>query len=109
MNDVLNSQAYTQAGWWNRIPVAAWSLMGLIAISCNLLIGYAERRTRVVLLLVLPVIVSNSCSLPRALPSLEVEFSGRRTRSGSLAKFTASRRASSLVRSLAAARLPGSS
>jgi hypothetical protein len=24
MNDVLNSQGYTQAAWWNRIPVAAW-------------------------------------------------------------------------------------
>jgi hypothetical protein len=23
MNDVLNSQGYTQAAWWNRIPVAA--------------------------------------------------------------------------------------
>jgi hypothetical protein len=34
--------------------------MGLIAISCNLLIGYSERRTRVVLLFVLPVIVSIS-------------------------------------------------
>jgi hypothetical protein len=27
MNDVLNSQGYTQAAWWNRIPVAAWGLM----------------------------------------------------------------------------------
>jgi len=35
-------------------------LMGLIAISCNLLIGYNERRKRVVLLVVLPVIVSVS-------------------------------------------------
>ena len=34
--------------------------MGLIAISCNLLIGYNERRKRVVLLVVLPVIVSVS-------------------------------------------------
>ena len=24
MNDVLNSQGYTQAGYWNRIPTAAW-------------------------------------------------------------------------------------
>jgi hypothetical protein len=24
MNDVLNSQGYTQAAWWNRIPIAAW-------------------------------------------------------------------------------------
>jgi hypothetical protein len=35
MNDVLNSQGYTQAAWWNRIPGAAWALMGLIAIFCN--------------------------------------------------------------------------
>ena len=60
MNDVLNSQAYTQAAWWDRIPIEAWGLMGLIAISCNVLIGYSERRTRVVLLFVLPVIVSIS-------------------------------------------------
>src|SRR5208283_5858859 len=37
MNDVLNSQGYTQAAWWNRIPPAAWVLMGVIAICCNLL------------------------------------------------------------------------
>jgi len=60
MNDILNSQAYTQAAWWDRIPIEAWGLMGLIAISCNLLIGYNERRTRIVLLFVLPVIVSIS-------------------------------------------------
>jgi hypothetical protein len=40
MNDVINSQGYAQAAWWNRIPDAAWGLMGLIAIACNLLIGY---------------------------------------------------------------------
>jgi hypothetical protein len=57
MNDVLNSQGYTQAAWWNRIPIAAWVLMGLIAVSCNLLIGYGEHRTSA-LLLVLPPIVS---------------------------------------------------
>ena len=27
MNDVLNSQGYTQAAWWNRIPGAAWALL----------------------------------------------------------------------------------
>ena len=57
MNDVLNSQGYTQAAWWNRIPVAAWALMGLIAISCNLLFGYGERHGSA-LALVLPFIVS---------------------------------------------------
>lgn len=60
MNDVLNSQGYTQAAWWNRIPVAAWGLLIVTAICCNLLVGYgahgAGASTR--LLMVLPVIVS---------------------------------------------------
>jgi len=41
MNSVLNSQGYTQAAWWNRIPIAAWSLMLSIGICCNVLIGYS--------------------------------------------------------------------
>jgi hypothetical protein len=45
MNDVLNSEGYTQSAWRNRIPVAAWVLMEFIAICCNLLIGYGARRT----------------------------------------------------------------
>ncbi len=60
MNDVLNSEGYTQAAWWNRIPVAAWGLMGLIAIASNLLLGYGERQKGSLLLLVLPLIVSIS-------------------------------------------------
>jgi len=63
MNDVLNSEGYTQGAWWNRIPVAAWELMGLIAIACNLLHGYSERQKRRPLLLVVPIIVSISFSL----------------------------------------------
>jgi len=58
MNDVLNSQGYTQAAWWNRIPVAAWAMMGLIAISCNFLVGFGERRRGAPLLVVLPLIIS---------------------------------------------------
>jgi len=60
MNDVLNSQAYTQAAWWNRIPMAAWGMMATIAIACNLLIGYGARKAQAesILLLVLPVLVS---------------------------------------------------
>jgi hypothetical protein len=46
MNDVLNSQGYTQAAWWNRIPHAAWGLMALIAICCNVLVGYGARNTK---------------------------------------------------------------
>jgi hypothetical protein len=59
MNDVLNSQGYTQAAWRNRIPVAAWALMAAIAVCCNLLIGYGAHpaKTRAVLLLVLPLVV----------------------------------------------------
>jgi hypothetical protein len=58
MNDVLNSQGYTQAAWLNRIPGAAWALMGLIAVFANFLMGYRERSTSMMALLVLPVIVS---------------------------------------------------
>jgi hypothetical protein len=43
MNDVINTQGYTQAAWWNRIPLAAWLLMILIGMLCNLLVGYGAR------------------------------------------------------------------
>ena len=58
MNDVLNSQGYTQAAWWNRIPVPAWVLMVTIAFCCNLLIGYGARRREVRIFLILPFAVS---------------------------------------------------
>ncbi len=62
MNDVLNSQGYTQAAWWNRLPTGAWVLMAAIAICCNLLIGYGVRRTQKegMLLFILPLVVSIS-------------------------------------------------
>jgi len=62
MNDVFNSQGYTQAAWWNRIPFTAWILMTLIAIACNLLLGYGEHRTTA-FLLILPIVVSTSMFL----------------------------------------------
>ena len=60
MNDVLNSQGYTQAAFWNRIPTAAWGLMVAIAICCNLLVGYGLRSVTegTKLLPVLPLFVS---------------------------------------------------
>lgn len=58
MNDVLNSEGYTQAAWWNRIPISAWALMALIATVCNLLIGYEARRRDWRIFLVVPVAVS---------------------------------------------------
>jgi hypothetical protein len=62
MNDVLNSQGYTQAAWWNRIPRMAWALMMAMAVCCNLLVGYGGHsvNARVRLLLILPVVVSIS-------------------------------------------------
>jgi len=60
MNDVLNAQGYTQAAWWNRIPIAAWGLMVAIALCCNVLIGFDSRthRKRAKRLIVLPLVVS---------------------------------------------------
>jgi len=63
INDVLNSQGYTQAAWWNRLPSAAWWLLLALAMFCNLLIGYGSRRRSVVFFLVLPVAVSVSLFL----------------------------------------------
>ena len=58
MNDVLNSQGCTQAAWLNRIPGAAWALLGLTAIFANFLMGYRERSTGMFALLVLPIVIS---------------------------------------------------
>lgn len=58
MNDVLNRQGYTQAAWWNRLPVGAWCLMVVLAICCSLLIGYSAHRRVSLLFTVLPLIVA---------------------------------------------------
>jgi uncharacterized membrane protein len=60
MNDVLNSQGYTQAAWWNRIPVGAWCLMFAIALLCSWLVGYGVRRPEQRLLTILPLAVAVS-------------------------------------------------
>ncbi len=60
MNDVLNSQGYTQAAWWNRIPLEVWVLLGAIGMGCNVLIGYGAHRTSIILFLILPLAVSIS-------------------------------------------------
>jgi hypothetical protein len=60
MNDVLNSQGYTQAAWWNRIPVAAWALMAAIAICANLMFGCDARHAKAgaIHLFILPLVLS---------------------------------------------------
>jgi uncharacterized membrane protein len=60
MNEVLNSQGYTQAAWWNRIPIPAWILMFLIAILSNILLGYGMHGKATVLSVILPLAVSIS-------------------------------------------------
>jgi len=60
MNDVLNSQGYTQAAWWNRIPASAWSLMAAIAVGCCALVGYSGHEARTPLLVVLPAVLSTA-------------------------------------------------
>ena len=62
MNDVLNSQGYVQAAWWNRIPIAAWSLMTAIAICANLLVGFGARnfKKNVGLFMIFPFVTSVS-------------------------------------------------
>jgi len=62
MNDVINSQGYTQAVWWNRIPLAAWLLMTVVALFCNLLVGYgaSSKVSRGPFLLIMPLTVALS-------------------------------------------------
>jgi len=58
MNDVLNRQGYTQAAWWNRIPVGAWTLMAILSICCSALIGYGTHQRGAKLYSVMPFLVS---------------------------------------------------
>lgn len=60
MNEVLNSQGYTQAAWWNRIPRTAWMLMVVIAVVGCLLTGYGARAFKVeaYFIWVLPAVIS---------------------------------------------------
>lgn len=62
MNDVLNSQGYAQAAWWNRIPYTAWALMAAIAVCANLLVGFGARnfKKNTGLFMIFPFIISVS-------------------------------------------------
>jgi hypothetical protein len=59
MNEVAHSQGNTQAAWWNRIPSEAWDLMGVIAILCNVMLGFsAGELKRGGTLFVLPLVTA---------------------------------------------------
>jgi hypothetical protein len=65
MNDVINSQGYAQAAWWNRIPTSAGLLMAVIGLLCNMMIGYGSLSFthRSPLLVVLPLFIALAFSL----------------------------------------------
>jgi hypothetical protein len=65
MNDVLNTQGYTQAAVWNRIPASAWALMMAIAVCSHLLVGYGTsiEKSQRVLRLALPLVIAVSLFL----------------------------------------------
>jgi hypothetical protein len=62
MNDVMNSQGYTQAAWWNRIPAPAWMLMLTMAVCATFLVGYnvKDPQRERGMLVVLPIVLSIS-------------------------------------------------
>jgi hypothetical protein len=71
MNDVLNSQGYSQAAWWNRIPIAAWALMGTIGFCCSALVGLSTTNARSApgLLFVVPLVLAIAFALVADLDS----------------------------------------
>jgi hypothetical protein len=58
MNDVLNSEGYTEAAFRNRVPAPAWILQILIAVFCNLVLGYRAHGKNPALFWVLPIVLS---------------------------------------------------
>lgn len=60
MNDVINSQGYTQAAWWNRIPTAAWWLMAAMAVGANALVGFGARNfnSNIMLFMIFPIMIA---------------------------------------------------
>jgi FtsH-binding integral membrane protein len=65
MNDVLNSQDYSEAARINHIPLGAWVLMILIAVFGCAVQGYGAKgkRRTALLMTILPVTISLSLAL----------------------------------------------
>ena len=65
MNDVLNSQDYSEAALINRIPIEAWFLMILIALFGCIVQGYGSKAKvrKGLLITVLPLTISLSLAL----------------------------------------------
>jgi hypothetical protein len=69
VNDVVNSHRASQAAWLNRIPLAAWVLIAIIAIGSCWLIGFRGRATDWLAFSVVPIAVSVSLFLMSDLDS----------------------------------------
>jgi hypothetical protein len=65
MNDVLNSQDYSEAALLNRIPLGAWALMIVIGLFACVVHGYGAKSNvrRGMFLIVLPVTIALSLAL----------------------------------------------
>lgn len=65
MNDVLNSQDYSEAALVNRIPLGAWALMIAIGLFACVVTGYGAKGDvrRGMFVIVLPVTVALSLAL----------------------------------------------
>ncbi|SEJ40494.1 bestrophin-like domain [Paraburkholderia diazotrophica] len=65
MNDVLNSQDYSEAALINRIPIGAWLLMFVVALFGCVVQGYGAKGElrRGLLIAILPITVALSLAL----------------------------------------------
>jgi hypothetical protein len=60
MNGAINAHGYTQAAFWNWLPVAVWWLMVAIALCSNALCGFRPRNSKAAtkLAFVLPFVIA---------------------------------------------------
>ena len=63
MNEVVDSEGYTEAAWRNRVPPAAWVLLIFLAVFGSLLLGYQAHGKASAVLLILPIALSISFAL----------------------------------------------
>ena len=60
MNEVIDSQGFSSSAWLNRIPIAAWLLMGAIAVCAAAMMGYTTRSPGPRWFIVFPLIIALS-------------------------------------------------
>jgi hypothetical protein len=60
INDVINSEGYTNAAWLYRVPIETWVFLEVIALVCNLLFGYRFRGDQRGIVFIFPVIIAIS-------------------------------------------------